>query len=58
MTERFAEVAGRNFTKLEVTIAKMFVLEFRKVAPFLHKGPWQTGRCQNGLMRVVLASNI
>jgi len=41
MTERFAEVAGRNFTKFEVTIANypMFVLEFRKVAPFLRKGP-------------------
>ena len=36
-------MAGQNFTKLEVKLVKLslkdkFVLEFRKVVPFLHKG--------------------
>jgi len=48
MTER-SGVTGRNFTKLEVKVVKLslqdkFVLEFRKVDPFLHKGRRQTGR--------------
>ena len=43
MTEHFSGVAGYNFTKLGVDVVKlsfqdMFVLEFQKVAPFLHKG--------------------
>ena len=48
-TERFSGAAGRNFTKLKVklkvvklSLQDKFVLEFRKVAPFLHKGRRQT----------------
>ena len=51
--ERFSGVAGRNFTKLELNIVKLsiqdqFVLEFRKLSPFLHKDRRQTGRLQKG----------
>ena len=51
--ERFSGVAGRNFTKLELNIVKLsiqdqFLLEFRKLSPFLHKDRRQTGRLQKG----------
>jgi len=56
MTESFSGLAGpgRNFTKLEVKIVKAslqdkFVLEFRKVAPFLHKGGM--GHCRKNRYR-------
>jgi len=41
MTERFSEVAGHKFTRGESSqtgsLQDKFVLEFQKVAPFLHK---------------------
>jgi len=48
MAKRFSGVAGRNFTELEVKVVypflhDKFVLQFRKSAPFLHKGCRQSG---------------
>jgi len=55
-------MVGRNFAKLEVKVVKLslrynFVLEFRKVVSFLHRGRRQTADRfrKNGLKSVVLA---
>jgi len=52
MMERFSVVAGRNFAELEVNVVKLLlqddlVLEFRKVAAFLHKSRQQTETAAN-----------
>jgi len=53
--EHFSRVAGRNFTKIDVKVFKVslqdnFVLEFRKVAPFLHNS------CRQNNKRKMLSS--
>jgi len=59
--ERFTEVVGRNFIKLELKVIRLFLqdkflLEFQKVAPLLHYGHRQMGLCQKWVKSVLFCS--